>query len=135
MARMGRPPSRSRLVDGVEGSALAKTRLRALLGTITGELSIDEAAGAIGCNEARVYQLRARMLQEAAEGLELRPTGRQARPRDPRDEELGRLRAELAEAKRALALESARAEVAAAGVTRGPARKARGGSKKRRTAR
>ena len=57
------------LVDDLEGSDYAKGRLRAILSTITGESSVTDAARSIGCNEANLYMLRARTLQEAVHGL------------------------------------------------------------------
>ena len=126
MGRLGRPPSGSKLVEGLEGSGLAKDRLRAIVATLAGECSTAEAARSLGCNEARFYALRTRTLQEALHGLEPRKPGRKPKQVDPRDVEIAKLKDELERARRALHTVDLRLELAAAGIR--PAR-----SKKRRT--
>lgn len=95
MTRIGRPPKGTGLVEKLEGSDPAKERLRAILGTITGETSPHVAAKDLDVDVSRVDQLRTRMLQEALAGMEPRKPGRRPKVQDPRDEEIMRLRREL----------------------------------------
>jgi hypothetical protein len=116
MPRMGRPPLGAKLVDDLEASPLAKSRLRAILSTITGESSATEAARSLHCNQARLYAMRGRTLQEAAQGLEPRKPGRKPTQVDPKDEEIARLQHELERVQHVLETVTARLELALAGV-------------------
>jgi hypothetical protein len=117
MTRMGRPPQGAKLVDRLEGSSLAKDRLRAIISSLTGESSAIDAARSIDCNEARFHALRTRTLQEMLTGLEPRRPGRKPKQIDPKDEEIARLRNELDRAQHAVRALGVRLELAAAGVT------------------
>jgi hypothetical protein len=132
MDRGGRPPKGPALVDGLEGSEHAKVRLRALLGTICGELTIHEAAALMEVNPSRVHQIRTRTLQEALTGLEPRKPGPKPQVVDPRDEEIARLRGEIENMKHMHEAYAIRADLALAGAPP-PARRPR--SKKRRAPR
>jgi transposase-like protein len=118
MTRMGRPPLGAKLVDALEGSKGAKDRLRAILSTITGESSVAEAARSIDCNEAYLYSLRGRFLQEGLEGLEPRKPGRKPKLTDEKDEEIARLRHELEKVQHVLTTLGVRLELATSGVSR-----------------
>jgi hypothetical protein len=78
MAR-GRRPQGADLVDHLEGSALAKARLRAVLETFTGRQTIGQASQALGISTRRLHKLRRRLLQELLQRLEPRPAGRPPR--------------------------------------------------------
>jgi hypothetical protein len=130
MSQGGRPPRGPALVDGLEGSEHAKVRLRAILGTISGELTIAQAARLMDVNPSRVHQIRTRTLQEALAGLEPRKTGRKPLSVDPRDAELARLRSEIEHSKRMFEAYAIRAELALAEAPEGRPR-----SKKRRSPR
>lgn len=127
MPRTGRPPTGAKLVDRLEGSPLAKARLRAIIASFSGESSALDAARSIEINEPRFHALRTRMLQEALTGLEPRKSGRKPKQIDPKNLEIARLRGELERAQHALRTLDVRLELAVAGV------KPR--SKKRRTSR
>jgi hypothetical protein len=77
---MARPPNAAELVERQDGSALAKKRLRLFLETIAGKLTVAEACGELGVNEAAFHRMRSRWLAESVEGLEPRKTG--PRPRE-----------------------------------------------------
>jgi transposase-like protein len=94
-------------VERLEGSALAKARLRAVLLTLTGQRTVAQACQQLGVSETRFHELRRQMLAAALAGLEPRPTGRP--PRGP-VESGGRV-AELEAAVRALELELRAAQV------------------------
>ncbi len=130
MPRTGRPRLGAKLVDGLKGSREAKARLRAILATISGESSTGEAAGSLGCNEANLYALRNRTLQEALCGLEPRKPGRKPKQVDPKDEEIARLTNELERTQHALRALDVRLQLATAGI--GPRQKKRRTTRHRR---
>ena len=55
----GRPPSGPRLVDRLEGSTGAKARLKAVIETVAGERTVEEACAALGVSEAVFHRLGA----------------------------------------------------------------------------
>jgi hypothetical protein len=76
----GRKPEWAEAVGRLEGSAVAKARLRAVLEALTGRRTLAEVCLELGLSERRVRGLRDRMLQAALAGLEPRPAGRPAPP-------------------------------------------------------
>jgi hypothetical protein len=112
MTRRGRKPTGAELVERLEGSERAKSRLKLILQTISGQRTIADACEELGIQEAMFYRVRAEALQTALSRLEPRPLGRphhQQPAHDPEREELEeenlRLRSELkaAEVRRELA--------------------------------
>jgi hypothetical protein len=127
MPRMGRPPQGAKLVDRLDGSPIAKDRLKAIIDTLAGRTSAIDAARSLDCNEARFHALRNRSLQDLLTSLEPRKPGRKPKPIDPKDQEIARLRKELERLHHSLRSLDVRLELAMAGV--------RPRSKKRRTLR
>lgn len=80
----GRHPAGPEYVEQLEGSELAKRRLRIVLETLAGRCGIGQAAQLLGVSEQRVHQLREEALQAALVGLEAKTPGR--RPRAVADE-------------------------------------------------
>jgi hypothetical protein len=80
----GRHPAGPEYVEQLEGSELAKRRLRIVLETLAGKCGIGEAAKLLGVSEQRVHQLREEALQAALVELEPKTPGR--RPRAAADE-------------------------------------------------
>jgi hypothetical protein len=76
----GRHPAGPEYVEQLEGSELAKRRLRIVLETLAGRCGIGEAAKLLGITEQRVHQLREEALQAALLELEPKPAGRPRRP-------------------------------------------------------
>ena len=72
----GRPPKGPELVLSLDGSDLAKLRLKVILQTLAGELSVSAACSTLNISEARFHELRAELLQAAVSHLEPRPKGR-----------------------------------------------------------
>ncbi|MGO9115736.1 MAG: hypothetical protein ACLP9L_41550 [Thermoguttaceae bacterium] len=112
MARRGRKPTGTNLVEHLEGSERAKARLKAILETLSGQRSIPEVCGELGIQESMFHRVRSEVLQTALDRLEPRPLGRpprQVSPQDVREAELEeknlRLQLELkaAEVRRELA--------------------------------
>ena len=86
MARRGRKPTGTNLVEHLEGSERAKARLKAILETLSGVRSIPEVCEDLGINESMFHRVRGEALQTALERLEPRPLGRP--PQQPLAEEL-----------------------------------------------
>jgi hypothetical protein len=76
MARRGRKPTGVNLVEGLEGSERAKTRLKAILETLSGQRSIPDACEELGIQETMFHRVRSEVLQTALDRLEPRPLGR-----------------------------------------------------------
>ncbi len=113
MARRGRKPIGANLVERLDGSERAKTRLKAILETLSGQRSIPEVCEELGINESMFHRVRGEVLQTALDRLEPRPLGRPPLPPPPPaevrmanlEEENLRLQVELkaAEVRRELA--------------------------------
>lgn len=99
-------------VDGLEGSAQSRQRLRVLLEVLSGKCRIVEACERLGLSEPRLAQLRLRALRGALEALEPKQGGRPRRSAEATPEQVQALQARVAELELALRLAQARAEVA-----------------------
>jgi len=75
MAR-GRPTSGAKLVNTIEGSPEARARVRLVLETLSGAISIPEACAELGLSEARFHELRRELLGATVQAAEGRPAGR-----------------------------------------------------------
>lgn len=110
----GRPTTGPAIVEGFEGSPLAKQRLRAILETLSGETSIVAACDELDVGEARFHELRREALEACLERLELRKPGRKPRQAPPPSAgEVERLEARVRELEAQLAVTEARAALAA----------------------
>jgi transposase len=67
-------------VDRLRGTREAKRRLRVVLETVTGELSVREACERLDLSEARFHQIRQQALEGALEGLRPAAPGRPRKP-------------------------------------------------------
>lgn len=76
MMAQGRPPKGPELVEGIDGSELAKLRLKVILQTVAGEITVTDACVQLNVGEARFHELRAEVLESAARALEPKPPGR-----------------------------------------------------------
>jgi len=102
MTRRGRKPTGPQLLDRLDGSAHAKTRLRVILESLAGRSTIPEACEELGIQETMFHKLRSEVLQTALNRLEPRPLGRPPQRLTPEDrraaaleDELRQLRVEL----------------------------------------
>lgn len=59
---MGRPGKGLRHVDGLDAAEHEKARLKAMLGSLWGSVSVQEASASVGLRPARFAELRRRML-------------------------------------------------------------------------
>lgn len=74
--RRGRPPSGAELVEGItRGSESARRRLGAILRTLSGDWTIEQAGRELGIGRSRFQAMRSRFLEEATALLEPRPPG------------------------------------------------------------
>ena len=83
MARRGRKPTGANLVERLEGSERAKTRLKAILETLSGQRTIPDACEELGIQESMFHRVRSEVLQTALDRLEPRPLGRPPRQPSP----------------------------------------------------
>ena len=72
----GRYPSGPEYVDHLDGSAVARERLKVILQTLAGQCRVTQACQRLGISEPRFHQLRAEVLQAALDRLEPRAAGR-----------------------------------------------------------
>jgi hypothetical protein len=94
MARRGRKPIGANLVEHLEGSERAKTRLKAILETVSGQRTIPDVCAELGIQESMFHRVRSEVLQTALDRLEPRPLGRPPLLSSPQDERLAALEAE-----------------------------------------
>lgn len=99
MSHPGAKPLGAELVERLEGSAHAKERLKVMLLTLTGELTIPEACQRLGIHETRLHVQRAATLQAALGSLEPRPAGRPPQVCTPEEQRIADLEAQLGEAR------------------------------------
>jgi hypothetical protein len=112
MDRVGRKPRKLEHVDKLNASQLARTRLKWILATLSGESTIPEACQALRINESRFHKLRNDWLQAAAGSLEPAPVGRPPKPPSVEAQTIARLEDELEKLKSQLELAKIEAELA-----------------------
>lgn len=112
MARIGRPPLGSKIVESLEASDEARERLRAVLDSVDGT-PIAELCARLGVERAYFNRLRTDALQAAADRLEARTPGPKPKQpeRDERDQELELLRTRVRELELQLEATRLRAEL------------------------
>jgi transposase-like protein len=76
MTRLGRKPQRTELVDTLVGSQHAKSRLKAFLETLSGEVSVDAVCQELGICQSRFFEQRTAWLHDSLDLLEPRVPGR-----------------------------------------------------------
>ncbi len=80
---MSRPPEGVEHVDRLDGPEDLKRRLRVLLQTIVGSISVTQACEALGVSESRLHELRRQALVGALGALMPKPAGRPATAETP----------------------------------------------------
>src|SRR5579864_3764414 len=91
----GRKPAGPESVDRLPGSAKAKERAKAVLETLAGRLTVQEACRRLGIGAAFFHRLRKRFLQGGVPALEDRPAGRRPRKPSPEQQRVQQLEADL----------------------------------------
>jgi transposase-like protein len=112
MERRGRPGRGVEHVERVDSSEPTKQRLRLILQTLSGELSVSAASEMLGVSEPHFHRLRERALTGAAEALEPRPAGRPAILRTASDERVAELEEKLEQMKLELHASQVREQIA-----------------------
>lgn len=79
---MARPAMGTDLLNKLSGSEEAKTRLKVILETVAGRMTIEEASTELGISRSRFFELRDQVLQAAMSDLEPKPRGRPVKPVD-----------------------------------------------------
>lgn len=102
------------LVHHLDGSEVAKDRLKIILETIAGMHTIDEACELLGISEAMFHRLRTQVLQAGLTCLEPRPAGRPSQGHSPEHQRIAELEAALQEKDTELKATEVRLEIAQA---------------------
>jgi hypothetical protein len=110
MAR-GRPIIGVDLIDRLDGPRALRRRVRIVLATIAGSLTIAQACAELGIGRTQFHKLRWRVLEGAVEGLQSRPRGR-PRQRPLVSPEVQQLHARIHELEDALKTTALRSEIA-----------------------
>jgi hypothetical protein len=95
MAQRGRKPTGPQLVEHLDGSLRAKTRLKAILETLAGQRTIPNVCAELGIQDTMFHKLRTEVLQTALGRLEPRPIGRPSHRETPADRQVIELQAEI----------------------------------------
>jgi transposase-like protein len=108
----GRRPAGPEYVDRLEGSDLAKERLKIVLQTLAGQCRVTEACQHLGICEQRFHQIREEALTAALAGLEPQPAGRPAVVTAPTAAAQQTLQTQVEQLEVELRAAQARAEIA-----------------------
>lgn len=110
MAR-GRPIIGVDLIERLDGPRAMRRRVRIVLATIAGSLTIAQACAELGVGRTQFHKLRWRVLEGAVEGLQPRPRGR-PRQQPLVSAEIQQLHARIRELEDALTTTALRSEIA-----------------------
>lgn len=108
----GRPPLGAGHVDGLDGSESSKERLRNILGTLNGDLTVAQACERLGIGETRYHELRREALSGALEALEPRPPGRPRRAEPAEEQRIRELEAQVGDLEEEILCQRVRLELA-----------------------
>jgi hypothetical protein len=111
MAR-GRRANGPGLVEALEGSEEAKTRMKVIVETLAGTKSVQEACEDLGIGKSAFHQIRTESLIGALEKLEPKPRGRPRQELSGEQQDLERLRKENDQLKVRLQVAHVREELA-----------------------
>jgi hypothetical protein len=110
----GRRPAGPDYVDHLQGSALAKERLKVVLETMVGEGRVLEACTRLNICEQRFHQIRQEAMEAALTAMEPGVPGRPAQTTTPAEERIRVLEEEVTALKLELRASKAREEIALA---------------------
>ena len=101
-------------MEGLDASEEAKKKLKTILQTISGDLSVQEACERLGVSESRFHQLRDETLMGAASSLEPKPRGRPRKVEEPAVSEMEALQKRVKDLEEELEFARARTVLATA---------------------
>jgi hypothetical protein len=110
----GRTPVGPELAEQLEGSPLARRRVRVILETLAGTTRVKDACGELEVCEQRFETLRTTAIQAGIDALEPKPAGRPPKVPSEAEAEIARLRERIAELEAAGQAALIRAELASA---------------------
>jgi hypothetical protein len=99
------------LIDGIDAPRAARRRVRLVLATVVGDLSVAEACAQLGVRRSRFHALRQQVLRGALEAASTRPRGR-PRTRVEEPSTVQALRARIVDLELALRTTQLRSEIA-----------------------
>jgi hypothetical protein len=106
---MGRPNKGIDHIDNCDGSRLSKRRIKLILQTISGELSVQDACEKLGIQRARFAELRAKALQATVDAIEPGRPGRPQKRDAEQEQHEAELQAQIAALRRQLEVAETRA--------------------------
>jgi hypothetical protein len=110
----GRPTEGLEHIDRTHGSFEAKHRLKSIVLTLSGDLTVVEACERLGIGSSRFHLIRHGALQAAVEQLEAHPAGRPQASEHTSSREVRELEERLIRSESEARHERARAEIALA---------------------
>ena len=108
----GRPTLGVDHVDSLSASEEEKLRVKTVLLTMTGELSVQGACARLGIGHTRFHELRREVLEGAVEGARAGRPGRPAKEEPPEAMKVRRLERRIATLEEELELSLLRTEIA-----------------------
>jgi hypothetical protein len=106
----GRPPKGLSHIDSLSGDPESRKRLKAILGTLLGHMTVAEACSQLSLSESHFHDIRRRALAGMVDGLEPRPPGRPPLPVE--DEEVSTLKQQVEVLREELQIARLRTEIA-----------------------
>lgn len=110
----GRPPQKTALVESLTGPEELKARLRVILATLSGELTIAQACQQLNVGESRFHELRKQALEGALKAIEPGQSGRPGKELTPEQAKLQEMQQQLEKLEYELRLSKTQAELAKA---------------------
>src|SRR5262245_40876734 len=101
------------LAEKLQGSELARTRMRVILETLAGRKRVIDACEELDICEQFFERIRATGIQSGIDGLELKPAGRPPAHATDEDRQIAALRKRVAELEAQLHAAQVHAEMAA----------------------
>ena len=109
--KLGRRPAGPEYVQHLDGSDIAKERVRIVLETVAGICGVDDACQRLDICPQRFHQLRQQIMEGAVTAAEPGTPGRRAQSPSADTEKIQRLEQQLAELQRELQASKAREEI------------------------
>jgi transposase-like protein len=106
----GRPPKGLTHIDSLTPDPESRKRLKAVLATLMGQMTVAEACSRLSLSESCFHELRHRALAGMIDGLEPRPSGRPPNPVE--DEEASALKRQVDDLREELQISRLRTEIA-----------------------